>query len=141
MYLWQLFVVVGLASIIFEMVAPSMFFLNFALAGFLTAVCALYITDWVNLVLIFVVLSILSIIFLRPILLKHRKSQELETGMEGKYIGKIVKVKEPVSRFSGSITIYDERWEARCDSDDTIPEGCEVRITGYDSLVLKVERI
>ena len=141
MYLWQIFVVVGLASIIFEMIAPSMFFLNFAVAGFLTAIAALYVTSWVNLVLIFVVLSILSIAFLRPLLIKQRKSHELETGMEGKYIGKIVKVKEPVNRFSGAITIYDERWEARCDSDEAIPEGSEVRITGYDSLVLKVERI
>lgn len=141
MYLWQIFVIAGLISLILEMVAPSMFFLNLAVAGFITAVIALYITNWVHLTLIFVVLSIIAILFLRPILIKNQKSKEKETGMEGKYIGKIVKVKEPVGKFSGAITIYDERWEARCDTDEAIPEGTEVRITNYDSLVLTVERI
>lgn len=141
MYLWQLYIVVGLACIIFEMLVPSMFFLNLAIAGLLSAVAALFIENWIYLLLIFVVLSVASIAFLRPILIQNIKNKEQETGMEGKYIGKIVKVKEAVSKFSGAITIYDERWEARCDSDDTIEEGAEVRIISYDSLVLKVERI
>lgn len=141
MYLWQIFVIVGLISVILEMVAPSMFFLNLAVAGFVTAIIAVFVSSWVNLTLIFVVLSVLSILFLRPILIKNQKSKEKETGMEGKYIGKIVKVKEPVGKFSGAITIYDERWEARCDTDEPIPEGSEVKIVNYDSLVLTVERI
>lgn len=141
MYLWQVFIIVGLISLILEMVAPSMFFLNLAAAGFLTAIIAVFVTNWVNLTLIFIFLSILAIIFLRPVLIKHRKSKEQETGMEGKYIGKIVKVKEPVGKFSGAITIYDERWEARCDTEEPIPAGSEVRIVNYDSLVLTVERI
>ena len=141
MYLWQVFIIVGLISLILEMVAPSMFFLNLAAAGFLTAIIAIFVTNWVNLTLIFIFLSVLAIIFLRPVLIKHQKSKEKETGMEGKYIGKIVKVKEPVGKFSGAITIYDERWEARCDTEEPIPEGSEVRIVNYDSLVLTVERI
>ena len=141
MQLWTIFVVAGLASLILEMVMPTMFFLNFAVAGLITAILAIFITNWVHLVLIFVALSLVSIVFLRPILIKHKDSKENKTGMEDKYIGKIVKVKEPVSKFSGAITIYDERWEARCENDDTIPEGTEVRIVKYDSLILTVERI
>ena len=141
MQLWTIFVVAGLVSLILEMVMPTMFFLNFAVAGLITAILAIFITNWVHLVLIFVALSLVSIVFLRPILIKHKDSKENKTGMEDKYIGKIVKVKEPVSKFSGAITIYDERWEARCESDDTIPEGTEVRIVKYDSLILTVERI
>ena len=141
MQLWTIFVVAGLASLILEMVMPTMFFLNFAVAGLITAILAIYITNWVHLVLIFVALSLISIVFLRPILIKHKDSKENQTGMQDKYIDKIVKVKEPVSKFSGAITIYDERWEARCESDDTIPEGTEVRIVKYDSLILTVERI
>ena len=141
MTLWELFLIVGLACLILEIVIPSMFFLNLAVAGFITAIFAVFIHSWVYLTLIFVGLSIVSILFLRPILLKHKKTKGEETGMEGKYIGKIVKVKEPIGKFSGAITIYDERWEARCESDETIPEGEEVRIVKYDSLVLTVERI
>jgi membrane protein implicated in regulation of membrane protease activity len=117
-----------------------MFFLNLAFAGFVTALIALFITDWVVLMLIFVVLSILSIFLLRPVLLRHKTSKEQSTGMEGKYIGKVVKVIEPVNKYNGAITVYDERWEARTD-DEEIEVGSEVKIIGYDSLILKVERV
>lgn len=141
MELWEIFVVSGLVFVILEMLVPSMFFLNLAVAGFITAVFALFITNWVNLIVIFVAFSILSIMFLRPLLIKNKESKEKETGMEGKYIGKIVKVKEPVGKFSGAISIYDERWEARAEVDEPIPADTEVRIIKYDSLVLTVERI
>ena len=141
MLLWQVFVIAGLAFVILEMMIPSMFFLNFAFAGFLTALAAIYIDSWIYLTLIFVVLSIVSVLFLRPILLKSKKTKDADTGMEGKYIGKVVKVKEPVSKSAGAITIYDERWEARCEGDDTIQEGEEVRIVKYESLILTVERV
>ena len=141
MVLWQIFAIVGLASLILEMLVPSMFFLNLAFAGIITAIIALHISDWITLTVIYVILSILSILLLRPILLKHKETKGLETGMEGKYIGKIVKVIEPVGKFNGAITIYDERWEARCQSDETIPAGTEVKIVKYESLILTVERI
>ena len=140
MVLWEIYVIAGLLFIILEMAVPSMFFLNLAFAGFVTAVIALFITDWVILTVIFVLLSILSILLLRPVLLRHRETKE-QTGMEGKYIGKIVKVIEPVSKYKGAITIYDERWEARYDCEDEIPVGSEVRIVKYESLILTVERI
>ncbi len=141
MTLWQIYAIAGLVFLILEMAVPSMFFLNLAFAGFVTAVISLFITDWVVLTLIFVLLSILSILLLRPILLRRKETKEQQTGMEGKYIGKIVKVIEPVDKFKGAITIYDERWEARTDCDEQISAGTEVRITGYDSLILKVERV
>ena len=141
MVLWEIFAIVGLTSLILEMLLPSMFFLNLALAGFLTAIVALFLNNWIHLTVIFVILSIISILFLRPVLLKHKENKEQETGMQGKYIGKIVKVIEPVTKYSGAITIYDERWEARVDGDETIPAGSEVKIVKNESLVLTVEKL
>ena len=141
MIFWELFAIVGLACLILEMIVPSMFFLNLAVAGFVTAIIAVYVHSWISLTLIFVGLSIISVVFLRPLLVKNKEIKEKETGMEGKYIGKIVKVTEPIGKFSGAITIYDERWEARCETEETIPKDSEVRIIKYDGLVLTVERI
>ncbi len=141
MVLWEIFAIAGLIFIILEMLVPSMFFLNLAIAGFVTAIAAIWVTNWIIDILIFVILSIISIIFIRPLLMKNKNEKDQQTGMEGKYIGKIVKVIEPVSRFSGAITIYDERWEARCKDDETIPAGTEVKIIKYDSLILTVEKI
>ena len=139
--LWETFTIAGLIFIILEMVVPSMFFLNLAVAAIITALAAIWIASWPVLIIIFAVLSIVSILFLRPLLIKNKKNKETQTGMESKYIGKIVKVIEPITKFSGAITIYDERWEARVDSDETIPVGSEVKITKNESLVLTVEKI
>lgn len=141
MVLWEIFAIAGLIFLILEMVVPSMFFLNLAIAGFITAIIAVWVTNWIYLILIFVLLSVISILFLRPILIRSKSGKDKETGMEGKYIGKIVKVIEPVNKFSGAITIYDERWEARTENDETIPAGSEVKIIKYDSLILTVEKI
>ena len=141
MVLWEIYAISGLAFLILEMVVPSMFFLNLAFAGFITAIIALFIKSWIVLTFIFVILSILAILLLRPILVKQKEAKEKETGMEGKYIGQIVKVIEPITQYSGAITIYDERWEARVESDETIPAGSEVKIIKNESLVLTVEKI
>lgn len=142
MVLWQIFVIAGIVSLILEMVLPSMFFLNFAISGVITAIISLFVDDLTILTVDFVVIALLSILILRPLLLKMLKTtKDKETGMNSEYIGKIVKVVQPVGKFSGVVTIYDERWEARVENDDEIPEGTEVRIVKNDSLIMYVERI
>lgn len=141
MSLWMVFVIVGIVFLMLEMLVPTMFFLNLAVAGFLTAVVALFVNNLSYLILIFAALSILSILFLRPIFMRHKTSKENETGIEDKYIGKIVKVTEPINKSSGAITIYDERWEARCDTQEPISVGSEVKIIKFEGLILTVERI
>ena len=140
--LWEIFTIAGLVFIILEMLVPSMFFLNLAIAAVITALVAVWISNWITLTIIFVLLSIVSIVFLRPILIKDKRSKETQTGIESKYIGKVVKVIEPITKFSGAITIYDERWEARIDNnDETITVGNEVKIVKNEGLVLTVEKL
>ena len=119
-----------------------MFFLNLSIAGFITAIISLFINNSNMLAIDFIILSLVSIFLLRPLLLRTLKhTKEKETGMKEEYIGKIVKVIEPVTKYSGAITIYDERWDARVENDDEIPKNTEVRIIKNDSLVLYVERV
>lgn len=137
---WQLLIITGVVFIIIEIFTPVMFFLNLALACFLTAIVALFVFDWNILVPVFVVLSMAFLIFLRPILVKKRNHEE-KTGVEEKYIGKIAKVIEPVTSTSGGISIYDERWNARCETGEEFSVGSEVRIVKNDSLILYVESV
>lgn len=139
MPVWEFLVICGIGFIILELFTPSMFFLNFALAAFITAVVSLFIIKTLPLVLVFFVLSFLSFAFLRPILLK-KYSKETETGVNDKYIGKTAKAIEEITENSGAISIYDERWNARCEG-ESIPEGSEVKIVRNDSLIMFVEKI
>ena len=135
---WQILAGVGLLFLILEMTVPTMFFLNFAVGAFVTAVCSIYIFNWTALTIIFVAVSLLSLLVLRPMLVKKtNKSQE--TGMSAKYIGKTAKVIETVTENSGVISIYDERWEARADHE--IPVNSKVEIIKNESLVMFVKEI
>lgn len=139
MITWQFLSIVGIAFVILEIFTPSMFFLNFALAAFLTALSSVFIAHKFTLVLIFFVLSFLSFAFLRPMLLK-RNTKDTETGIEGKYIGKTAKAAEDISENSGVITIYGERWEARVCDGSIIPAGSEVCIEKNEGLVMYVKK-
>ena len=140
MPLWELLCVVGVGFVILEIFTPSMFFLNFALASFITALASVYIANKFALVLIFFVLSFLSFAFLRPIIMK-KNTKETKTGIEDKYIDRAAKVVEEVSEYKGVISIYDERWEARSEDKSVIPAGAEVKIIRNESLIMYVTKL
>lgn len=140
MSMWQLFGIVGIAFLILEIFTPSMFFLNFALAAFICVPISVYISNIFALILIFSVLSFVSFIFLRPILVKNfNKSQE--TGINSKYIDKVVKTDTEITNTSGVINIYGERWEARSDDGSVIPAGVNVKIVRNESIIMYVKKI
>lgn len=140
MVLWEFIVICGIAFVILELFIPSMFFLNFALAAFITAAVSAFTAKTSILVSVFFIFSFLSFIFLRPLLLK-RNSKETETGVSDKYIGQKAKVVEDINSDTGAISIYDERWNARTEDGSAIPAGSEVKIARNDSLIMYVEKL
>lgn len=137
---WQILLIAGILFLIIEIFTPVLFFLNFALACFLTAILALFVLSWNILIPAFVAFSAIFLLFLRPLLIKS-KNGDKKTGVEEKYIGKTAKVLEPVTTTSGVVSIYDERWNARSNSGEEIPAGTEVKIIKNESLLLYVEKI
>ena len=140
MQYWQILIITGLVFIIIEMFTPMMFFLNLALACFMTAIFAFFIIDWNILIPVFVTFSAIFLLFLRPFLIKTRTNGQ-KTGVEEKYIGKIAKVTDTVTLNKGVISIYNERWEARSNTGEEIAIGSEVKIIRNESLILYVESI
>ena len=140
MALWEFLVICGIGFIILELFTPSMFFLNFAVASLVTALVALLTTKMLALVLVFFIMSFLSFMFLRPLILQ-KFSKDTETGINDKYVGKKAKVIEDVSANSGVISIYDERWNARVEDGSVIPSGSDVEIIRNDGLTMYVKLI
>ncbi len=137
MTLWQLLAVCGIGFLIFEIFTPSMFFLNFALASFITAGISIYIKNPYTIAIIFVILSFVSFAFLRPIIIK-KFNKSKETGINSKYIGQIAKAESEVTENAGVISIYGERWEARSENGSVIPQGSEVKIIRNESIIMYV---
>jgi membrane protein implicated in regulation of membrane protease activity len=140
MVLWQLLAISGIAFLILEMFTPSMFFLNFALAAFITAVLSLYTVNSSVLVISFFVFSFVSFFFLRPVIMK-KFSKSQETGINSKYIDKIAKAETEITASSGVISIYGERWEARSEDNTVISQGSEVKIIRNESIIMYVSEI
>lgn len=140
--LWMLYVIISIVAIVIEIFAPSMFFINFALAGVITALISFVVLlNFTQSLIVFVVLSALSIWLVKPFLISLLNKSPKED-FNSQYIGKVVKCIEPITNTSGAVTIYDERWEARIESScDEIPVGCNVKIVKNDSLILFVEKI
>ena len=141
MVLWKAFLALGFLLLILEIVTPTTFFLSLAIGSFATGICAMFFNTYNVLVPVFVVVSVASLLLFRPFLRNNQKDKEA-SGVEEKYIGKTAKVIEKVTQYSGVITLYGERWEARLlNSEDEIPENSEVKIIKNDSLIMYVEKI
>lgn len=142
MEIWMLFLIISIVSVIIEIFIPTMFCINFAFAGILTALISIFWGSLQSLLIIFVLLSLISIILIKPTLVKLLK-KETHADFDTQYIGKIVKSIEPITMQSGAVTIYDERWEARLAQEgaEEIPAGEDVKIIKNDSLILYVEKV
>lgn len=138
---WMIYIIIAVIAIIVEILVPTLFCLNFAFAGIVTAIISIFWGSTYSLILVFLGLSVLSIAFVKPVLSKILKKQET-ADFNAQYIGKVVKCIEPISITKGAITIYDERWEARTEFDgEEIPVDSDVKIIKNDSLILFVEKI
>lgn len=141
MEVWMIFVIISIIALIIEILVPTLFCINFAIAGIITAIIAIFRFNLQTLILIFFGISLISIIFIKPLLEKMLNKNDVD--FNSQYIGKTVKVIEEITTSQGAITLYDERWEARLknDCDEPIPVGCDVKIVSNEGLTLFVERL
>ena len=137
---WIVFLIIALLFFIAEIYTPTMFFLNFSIASILCALFSLITDNYNVLIPLFVVFSILSIIFLRPFL-NINPNKEKSQYFESQYVGKEAKTITEITPFSGRITIYDENWEARLNDENAKPiaKGRKVNIIRHSDLIMYVE--
>lgn len=140
---WMIYIIVAGIFITFEIFVPTMFCINFAFAAIVTALISFFWANTAGLLGVFVVLSALSLIFIKPLLVKMLLNKDSKADFNSQYIGKIVKVIETVTPTSGAVTIYEERWEARLKEGVTeeISVGSDVRIVSNESTTLYVEKV
>lgn len=134
---WQILSCLGFALLILEMLTPTMFFLNIAIAFFITAGCSAFVDEWDILIYIWVGASALLLLFFFPLL--RRKDKKIETGLD-KYIGQKVRVTETVTKDSGAISVFDERWSARIEHGQEIKAGETAEIYKHENLIMFIKK-
>lgn len=141
MILWQLWGILGIIFVITEMFTPFLFFLNLAIAAFITAVIVFTLNvNFQAQLILFSILSFACLALIRPLLLKNKKTQA-QTGIEAKYIGNNAQVVKKITNNSGRISIYGEEWNAKTTQNEYIEENETVKIIANDGLIMIVEKI
>ena len=141
MSLWQLWGILGVIFVIIEMFTPFLFFLNLAIASFITAsIVYVFNIDFQVQLVLFSILSFACLLCIRPLLLKNKKSQA-QTGIDAKYIGKDAKVVRKINKEGGRISIYGEEWNAKSHTEEEIEENEMVKIVSNDGLIMIVKKI
>jgi len=125
-----------------EIFAPGAVFLWMGIAAAVVGFVLLAFpeTTWQIQLLIFAVLSVVSIYVWRY-LLRDRfakpESGRVLNRRGASYVGRTFTLKEPIVDGSGLLHVDDSRWKVE---GEDLPAGAKVKVTGIDGTVLKVER-
>lgn len=133
-------VIVAVILALIEAATPSLITLWFVAGALAAAVAALLGAGIGMQVVIFLVVSIVLLIFTRPILIKRMNVGKERTNVDA-LIGKKAKVTKEVRRLeSGEVRVNGLTWIALpLDGEKVFPVGCEVTISKVEGVKLIVE--
>ena len=139
--LWLMWIIISIVCLILELSSGDFFILCFAIGAAgssLVAGCGLSLT-WQ--IIIFAVVSALSLLLVRPALIKklHKPHRERLSNAEA-MIGQVGRVSEPIEANGyGRVAIDGDDWKARSTDGNAIGKGSRVRVVKMDSIILTVE--
>ena len=139
--LWLIWIIVSILCLILELSSGDFFLLCFAIGaayGAIIAGCGLSLT-WQ--IIIVAVVSALSLMLVRPALLKklHKPNRERLSNAEA-MIGQTGRVSEDIEANGyGRVAIDGDDWKARSADGSAIDKGSRVRVVKMDSIILTVK--
>ena len=134
--------VLGVALLIFELLAPGVFFLWIGLSAFVVgAITALLpVLAWQGQLSLFSVLSIVSVVLWRIYLKKHptQTDRPLLNRRSAQYIGRVFTLEEPIVNRRGKIKVDDSIWKIE---GEDCPAHIQVKVVSVNGVVLQIERL
>ncbi len=136
-----LYWLIGLAVLLLiEIVTLGLTTIWFAGGAFVAFIVALLDFDLPVQMVLFVLVSLLLLIFTRPVAMKRLNKNRVKTNYEG-LIGKVVKITKTVDNTSqtGEACVNGQEWTVRSLEDDVIIEpGTKVKIVNIEGVRLIV---
>lgn len=133
--------ILGLVLIGLEVLAPGTVFLWFGIAAILVGTLALFVDlTWQTSVIIFAVLSLVSLIIGRYLMAKL-SSEEGDPGLNrrgSRYIGRNFILEAPLQQGAGKLSIDDTVWRI---TGPDLPAGTTVSVVRIDGARLVVEAV
>lgn len=141
--LWLIWVIISIVCLILELSSGDFFLLCFAIGAAVAAIiagCGASIT-WQ--IIIFAVVSALSLLLLRPKLIKklHKPNRVRLSNAEA-MVGQEGRVSEHINEGGfGRVAIDGDDWKARSEDESAIEKGVRVRVVKMDSIIAIVKPI
>lgn len=138
-HLWQLWLIVSFICLILELTNGDFFIFCFAVGG-IGGLAASLFTDtlWIQ-VVVFAIVSLLSIFFVRPVILKYFHKPGRKSNADA-LIGRTGKVEEAIpGNGFGYVRIDGDSWKAKTSDGTPISVGTYVKVIKMESIIVTVE--
>ncbi len=133
---------VAAAMIVAEIISLGLTSIWFAGGALVTALVACFIDSWMLQVGIFAAVSLILLIFTKPIAQKHLMKNPEKTNVEG-LIGEKAYVTEEINNIKseGAVKLRGMEWTARSETEDVIAADTEVVVKAVSGVKLIVSRL
>ncbi len=141
--LWLIWVIISIVCLILELSSGDFFILCFAIGAAFSAIIAGCGASLTWQIITFAVISALSLLLVRPALLKklHKPTKERLSNAEA-VIGREGRVTEDIEANGyGRVAIDGDDWKARSAGGIAIAKDTRVRVLKMDSIILTVEPV
>lgn len=139
--LWQLWIVIAVACLILELSSGTFYILCFAV-GAVVAALAYPLGGFVFQVIVFAVVSAVSIFLVRPFAMRYlHENKPMPVSNADAIIGRVGRVSETIiaGRF-GRVAIDGDDWKAQASAvQEDIPVGTLVKVLSRESIIIDVE--
>ena len=140
--MWQVWAVIAVLGLILELTSGDFFIMCFAIGACGSAIVSPFTNIYIQLV-VFVVVTALSIFQIRPFALRYLHKADEERVRNGDaLIGQIGQVSETIKANGyGRVAIGGDDWKAVTSEVADIPVGTRVRVVSRESIIITVERV
>jgi membrane protein implicated in regulation of membrane protease activity len=143
MQIYQIWLVVAIVLVILEIATSGFGVICFAIGAVFGAIAAALGAGTTWQIILFAVVSILTFIFLRPIVIRflEKKSKDVKTNADA-LIGRkgIVSERIDATQHTGRVAIDGDDWKAVSENGEVIEKGAQVEIVKLDSIIVTVKQ-
>ena len=138
--MWLLWVTIGVIALIIEMATATLVSIWFVPSAILTCLFSLAVDSIPAQIVVFVVLSAISMVISRKIYKKYIKKDKDEVSADSKLIGKTAKTTEDTDGNSGKVLVGDIYWKAVSETGEKIGKQETVIIKGVNGTTLVINK-
>ena len=143
MQVYQIWLIVAIILVIVEICTAAFGSICFAIGAGLSALAAGLGANITWQIVIFAVVSLLTFIFLRPVVMRFldKKSKDVKTNADA-IIGRkgVVSERIDAEQHTGRVAIDGDDWKAVSEDGSVIEKGTTVEIVKLDSIIVTVKQ-